>query len=182
MPPAALPGLRPAAAPPGGRARSRSGAQPAFRRIWPPCGGRHLARRMGLGWRADSADHKPAAIFRQWTARGCPCQSSGVGNRAQQGLRSEVSSERPEGRMPAGSVRRDGTGNPEPTPRDVRATPSRVTEAAARWRRAASWRRGCRRCSRSLRSSRPRTRWPGARRLSARRRARAGRGRAGPAS
>jgi hypothetical protein len=33
---------------------------------------------------------------------------------AQAGCRSEVSIERAEGRMPAASVRRDGTGSPEP--------------------------------------------------------------------
>ena len=58
---------------------------------------------------------------------------------------------------------------------------SRVTEAAARRPRGASWRCGCRRCSRSLRSSRPRTRWPGAPRPLSRRRAPAGRGPAGRA-
>jgi hypothetical protein len=44
--------------------------------------------------------------------RGCPCQSSGVGNRAEPGRRSEVSFERAEGRMPEANVRRDGMGNP----------------------------------------------------------------------
>jgi hypothetical protein len=87
----------------------------------------------------------------RWTARGCPCRSSGVGNRAQQGLRSEVSSERPEGRMPAGSVRRDGTGSPEPaSPRTWRTG---VTEVVAQPtpRRPRPWpsrrdpRRACRR-------------------------------------
>ncbi len=50
------------------------------------------------------------------SGRGSPCQSSGVGNRAQQGLRSEVSFERADGRMPAASVRRDGTGYPGSLP------------------------------------------------------------------
>ena len=78
---------------------------------------RHPTPPRQTAWIASSPRLAPGGLYvNYWTARGCPCQSSGVGNRAQQGLRSEVSSERPEGRMPAGSVRRDGTGNPEPPP------------------------------------------------------------------
>jgi hypothetical protein len=40
--------------------------------------------------------------------------STALETEAQAGCRSEVSIERPEGRMPVGSVRRDGTGNPDP--------------------------------------------------------------------
>ena len=81
----ALAALRPPAAPPGGRVRARSGARRSFRRI-------------------RSVLPEP---LNRWTARGGPCQSSGVGNRAQPTnppaadrcpLRSEVSFERPEGR------------------------------------------------------------------------------------
>jgi hypothetical protein len=65
-------------------------------------------------------------FLNRWAARGCPCQSSGVDGRAQPGWRSEASIERPEGRMPAGSVRRDGMDSPEPaSPWSVRATGSR---------------------------------------------------------
>ena len=108
MPPAALAALRPPAAPPGGRARALCGAQCAFRRIE---GGRVRAR---CGARRSFGRIGWCYFVNRWTARGGPCQSSGVGNQAQQGLRSAVSSERPEGRMPEGSVRRDGMGHPEP--------------------------------------------------------------------
>jgi hypothetical protein len=81
---------------------------------WPRRASRPSGRRSHL--RAAAFMRIPAAsvaIAHPWTAQARPCQSSGVGNRAQQGLRSEVSSERPEGRMPEGSVRRDGRGEPE---------------------------------------------------------------------
>jgi len=44
-----------------------------------------------------------------------PKRVDGVGNRAQPEWRSEVSIERAKGGMPVASVRRDGTGNLEPT-------------------------------------------------------------------
>jgi hypothetical protein len=60
--------------------------------------GGHPARRMPVGVASGFGGPQARGYFRLWSARGCPCQSSGVGNRAQQGLRSEVSSERPEAR------------------------------------------------------------------------------------
>jgi hypothetical protein len=48
------------------------------------------------------------------SARGGPCQSSRPWQRAQAGCRSEAGTERAKPRMGAASVRRDGTGHPEP--------------------------------------------------------------------
>ena len=64
-------------------------------------------------------------------SRGSPCQSSGVGNRAQQGLRSEVSSERAEAWRAEARVRRDGTGSPEPaSPKTHHASGTREKQEA----------------------------------------------------
>ena len=49
---------------------------------------------------ARPPDSRRAQALQSDSARGCPCRGAGVGNRAQPGWRSEVSSERAEGRMP----------------------------------------------------------------------------------
>jgi hypothetical protein len=165
------------AAPPGGRARARSGAQRALRRIdassrqpfdceglpvpierrcWPSAARMAKRGQHRASGRQDAGSERPA----RWHGQPRAC----------------VTHERPG----------DGAGQPRARttrrPARSRATRARVTQDAARPRRAASSRRGCRRCSRPPRNSRHRTRWPGARRLSALHRARAGRGRAGRAS
>jgi hypothetical protein len=84
MPPAAFPGLRPAAAPPGGRARARSGAPRSFRRIssvsacpWPTVGRLGVARAMEpalLAERRQDAEARPASSERK---AGCLERASG---------------------------------------------------------------------------------------------------------
>jgi hypothetical protein len=115
MPPAAFAALRPPAAPPGGRARARSGARRAFRRICPLL----PVALDGSGWPVP---------------RSRPCWQ------AQAGCRSAASMERPEGRMPVGSVRATGTGHPEPASPTTRPEPAlrKAPRSAARTTRGGS--------------------------------------------
>ena len=81
----------------------------------------------------ESASCRPM----RWTARGCPCQSSGVAGRAQAGCRSEGSIERTEAWRAAVSVRRDGTGSlehasPTSVRRDGTGSPEHASPTSVR--------------------------------------------------
>jgi hypothetical protein len=131
MPPGALPGLRPAAAPPGGRARTRSGAGRSCRRISFVAAGLCSAE-SGLGWQADSADHRPAATSGSGP-RGVagalePALAASAGRMPKRSWRGVSGGQDGHGECPGdrgpqslactnplvASVRRDGTGSPEP--------------------------------------------------------------------
>ena len=80
---------------------------------------------------------KVRGYFRHWTARGCPCQSSGVGNRAQPGGR-ERGFLRASGRQDAGSER------PARWHGQPRARTSEAPTRPARWHGQTNLRSGFR--------------------------------------
>jgi hypothetical protein len=110
MPPAALPGLRPAAA-----LISRPQGHPCPLQPWrasarrPRLPAAVFVRVLARGGRSDESGRDAPS---RWTARGGPCHGAGVAGRAQAGCRSEASIERAEGRMPEASVRRHWHGRP----------------------------------------------------------------------
>jgi hypothetical protein len=158
---AALAGLRPPAAPPGGRVRARCGARRSSRRIFVAAG---LCPAVpGAGWRADSADRTSAAtpVGLRGVARApepalMAERSRPIRFAYRCPLRSEASIERPEGRRApirrrrigrGVNARRDGTGHPEPGcdyghPREI--------AWAVLSRRAAGGKRGEVRCAGDL--------------------------------
>jgi hypothetical protein len=128
-------GIPGSACPPGNPAATR---RPVWRNaaagLLPADSGKPLTENGGTGWAASTGRRDPIPPLRgrrqaagrivrhgvtdlrlnAGRGRGCPCYLDGVGNRPQAGCRRTVSIERAGGRMPEASVRRDGTGSPDP--------------------------------------------------------------------
>jgi hypothetical protein len=119
---ATLPGLRPAAAPPGGRVRAlfwRAAVVQTNLRS-----GGAMPRRSGKGV-ASGFRGPEARGYTRWTARGCPCQSSGVDSERRQDAGSELASSDRRAGCPSGA-----------SGEMARATPSlRHPRRPSRWHR-----------------------------------------------